>query len=86
MINKTALAIVATLVVLAPRAADARPGNGNSNCNHEFMYYHNGKCLDARNKPDDSWAAPSFNGGSMRMKKSNPCDGLDLGLCDKHGD
>jgi putative ABC transport system substrate-binding protein len=39
MFNKTALAIVATLVanpltaVLAPGAADVRPGNGHSNCN-----------------------------------------------------
>jgi hypothetical protein len=80
MINKTALTIVATLVVLAPRAADARLGNGNSNCNHEFMYYYNGKCLDAGNKPDDFWEASSFSGGTMRVKKSNPCEGLDSGV------
>jgi hypothetical protein len=29
----------------------------------------------------DFWEAPSFNGGNVRMKKSNPCDGLEPGFC-----
>jgi hypothetical protein len=34
----------------------------------------------------DFWEAPSFNGGNVRMKKSNPCDGLEPGLYGfKHG-
>jgi hypothetical protein len=93
MIKKTTLAIVAALVaspltaVLAPRTADARPGNGHSNCNQEYMYYHDGKCLDARNKPDD-WLVFDFNQTpGIKMKKSNPCESLDPGLCrGKHGD
>jgi hypothetical protein len=67
MINKTALIIVATLfaspltAVLAPCAPDARPGNGHFNCNQELMYYHNGKCMDARDKPGNLWVFPTRN-------------------------
>jgi hypothetical protein len=94
MIKKTTLAIVAVVVagpliaVLAPSTADARlPPNGHSNCNHEFMFYKIGKCLDARDKPDDYWEVPYSNLPSQWVKKSNPCDGLDPGLCGwKHGD
>jgi hypothetical protein len=94
MIKKTTLAIVAAVVagpliaILAPSTADARlPPNDHSNCNLKFMYYHNGESLDARDKPDDFIEIPTSNAGNIMMKKSNPCDGLDSGLCDgfKHG-
>jgi hypothetical protein len=87
MINKTALVIVAALVaspltaVLAPSAADARPDDDHVNCNQKFMYYDNGKCLDARNTPSDFWVFTTRNAGDFMMKKSNPCEGLDPRLC-----
>jgi hypothetical protein len=63
------------LVLPEPSLAIGR--NGHLECiGHVYMFYRNGKCLDARDRPGDVWIASSFNGGDMEVKKSRPCDGL----------
>jgi hypothetical protein len=69
--------------VLAPSAADVGRGNGHFDCNLEFMYHEDGKCLNARDKPSDFWVFQTRNAGDFVIKKSKPCDGLDPGLCEK---